>query len=259
MTGTATLLLACLAAASPLADPEPSVQAGREALDRWVWEYPWYDSQTDGVRRARVSEPWYVRWEWLWDAVRDFFQWLGNLFSFRRGAAGSSSWSWVRWVTLTVLALLLTLLVYLIIRLWRARAQGMSGAAAKAEASDKAEEKRRVEALPSGVGRKRGDLLDAARACYQEGRYREAIIYLFSYQLVRLDKNQLIRLAKGKTNRQYLRELGRDWTLRRLLEQTMVAFEEVFFGNYAIDRARFESVWSRLDQFESLVAVSSRQ
>ena len=258
MTGAATLLLACLAAGSPLADPEPSVRAGREALDRWVWEYPWYDSQTDGVRRARVSHPWYVRWEWLRDAVGDFFEWLEGLFSFGGGGTGSS-WSWVRWVTLTVLALLLTLLVYLIIRIYRARAQGAAGAAAKAKASDRAEEKRRVEALPSGVGRKRGDLLDAARQCYQEGRYREAIIYLFSYQLVRLDKNQLIRLAKGKTNRQYLRELGRDLTLRRLLEQTMVAFEEVFFGNYAIDRARFESVWSRLDQFESLVAVGSGQ
>lgn len=255
MTGTATLLLACLAAASPLADPEPSVQAGREALDRWVWEYPWYDSETDGMRRARISQPWHVRWEWLWDAIRDFFQWLGDLFTFRRGGAGWSSWSWLRWVAWTALVVLLTLLVYLIIRIWRARREGASGAAGKAQAADKAEEKRRVEALPSGVGRKRGDLLDAARECYQEGRYREAIIYLFSYQLVRLDKNQLIRLAKGKTNRQYLRELGRRWTLRRLLEQTMVAFEEVFFGNYAIDRTRFESVWSRLDEFESLVAV----
>ena len=257
MTGTAYLLLACLAVASPAADSGQSVEAGRKALDRWVWDYPWYDSQTDGVRRARVSQPWYVRWEWLWEAVRDFFDWLGGLFSFR--GTGSTFWAWVRGVSLTVLVALLILLLYLAIRIWRARAQGTSGAAAKAEASEKTKEKRRVEALPAGVGQKRGGLLDAARECYQQGQYREAIIYLFSYQLVRLDKNQLIRLAKGKTNRQYLRELGRRLTLRRLLEQTMVAFEEVFFGNYAIDRARFESVWSRLDDFESLVAVGSGQ
>ena len=258
MTGTAYLLLACLTVASP-ADSGQSVEAGRKALDRWVWDYPWYDSQTDGVRRARVSQPWYVRWEWLVDAMRDFFERLEGLFSFRGGGTGSTSWSWGRWVVLTILVALLILLAYLAIRIWRARAQGSSGAAAKAEASDKIEEKRRVEALPAGVGRKRGDLLDAARECYQQGQYREAIVYLFSYQLVRLDKNQLIRLAKGKTNRQYLRELGRRLTLRRLLEQTMVAFEEVFFGNYAIDRARFESVWSRLNDFESLVAGGSTQ
>ena len=34
----------------------------------------------------------------------------------------------------------------------------------------------------------------------------------------------------------------------------MVAFEDVFFGNYAIDRTRFESCWSRLDEFDALAA-----
>ena len=34
------------------------------------------------------------------------------------------------------------------------------------------------------------------------------MIYLFSHQLVQLDRHQIIRLAKGKTNRQYLREVG---------------------------------------------------
>ncbi len=43
-----------------------------------------------------------------------------------------------------------------------------------------------------------------------------------------LDKRQFIHLDRGKTNRQYLRELGRRVDLRRLLEPTMVAFEEVF-------------------------------
>ena len=119
---------------------------------------------------------------------------------------------------------------------------------------DPDEEKRRVEALPTAVARNRDDLLAAARHCYRQGNFREAIIYLFSYQLLQLDRSQLIRLAKGKTNRQYLRELGRRLVLRSLLEKTMVAFEEVFFGNRSISRARFESVWSALDQFEALVA-----
>ena len=98
------------------------------------------------------------------------------------------------------------------------------------------------------------DLLAEARRCYQQRKFGEAIIYFYSYQLVRLDKNHCIRLTQGKTNRQYLRELGPRMTLRRLLEQTMIAFEDVFFGDYAITQARFESCWRRLDEFERLLA-----
>jgi hypothetical protein len=236
---------------SPEAELEPSVEAGREALHRWVWQYPWYDSETDGVRAVRVSKPWYLRWEWVFDWLNDVMDWFGNLFTLRGGRPGAMSWT--EWVALIVLASLVGLLVYLAIRVWRKRQWGMPAAAHSPSEGDVAEEKRRVEALPAAVGRKPADLLEAAEQCYRQGNYAEAIIYLFSHQLVQLDKGQYIRLAKGKTNRQYLRELGSRLNLRRLLEQTMVAFEDVFFGNRAIDRARFESVWSRLDEFDSLL------
>ena len=88
---------------------------------------------------------------------------------------------------------------------------------------------------------------------------RVEIIYLFGFQLVQLDKQQIIRLTKGKTNRQYLREVGPRKALQRLVEQTMVAFEDVFFGNHTLDRARFESCWSRLDEFQSLSAEGAGQ
>jgi hypothetical protein len=61
------------------------------------------------------------------------------------------------------------------------------------------------------------------------------------------------RLTRGKTNRQYLRETSRRGRtgLVGLLEQTMLAFEDFFFGNHPIDRARFEACWARLGEFES--------
>jgi hypothetical protein len=68
-----------------------------------------------------------------------------------------------------------------------------------------------------------------------------------------MDKNQVIRLTRGKTNRQYLREIARRPPLRALVEQTMVAFEDVFFGNHPLDRSRFESCWQQLDSFDRLV------
>jgi hypothetical protein len=99
------------------------------------------------------------------------------------------------------------------------------------------------------------DLLAEARRHYEAGNYGAAIVYLFSFQLVQLDRRQIIRLARGKTNRQYLREVGPRISLRKLVEQTMVAFEDVFFGNRQLRRDRFESCWARLEEFETLAAA----
>jgi Domain of unknown function (DUF4129) len=107
----------------------------------------------------------------------------------------------------------------------------------------------RVEALPFQVRKGTGDFLGEARRLYEAGQYSEAIIYLFSYQLVALDRQHLIRLAKGKTNRQYSRELRARPALRSMLEQTIVAFEDAFFGRKALSRERFEASWRQLDAF----------
>jgi hypothetical protein len=36
-------------------DLEQAVSQGAEALDSW-WDYPWYDDQTDGIRRIKVKD-----------------------------------------------------------------------------------------------------------------------------------------------------------------------------------------------------------
>ena len=53
------------------------------------------------------------------------------------------------------------------------------------------------------------DYLDEAQRLYRNGDYAQAIIYLFSHQLLQLDRRHWLRLVKGKTNRQYLREVRR--------------------------------------------------
>jgi hypothetical protein len=106
-----------------------------------------------------------------------------------------------------------------------------------------------MESLPFQVRRPQTGLLAEARRRYEQGDYGGAIIYLFSYQLVQLDKHQLIYLAKGKTNRQYLRELAPLPRLFEILEETMIAFEDVFFGKYRLDKDRFESCWRGMDEF----------
>ena len=112
----------------------------------------------------------------------------------------------------------------------------------------------RVDALPMPLSVVPADFLAEARRCYERGDYARAIVYLFGHQLMQLDRHQRIRLARGKTNRQYMREVGPWPALRRLVEPTMIAFEETFFGHRSIDRLAFEACWSRLEEFESQVA-----
>lgn len=109
----------------------------------------------------------------------------------------------------------------------------------------------RFEELPEPLRREEGDLLAAARRCYEQGEFAEAIVYLFSYQLIELDRNQIIRLTRGKTNRQYLRETRDQPLLASILELTINTFEDAFFGRYEIDRQRFEQCWNELDRFQA--------
>ena len=69
----------------------------------------------------------------------------------------------------------------------------------------------------------------------------------------------MIRLAKGKTNRQYLREITRSGrrALGDILEQTLLAFEDVFFGDRELPRDRFEACWQQLAEFDRLLQQSA--
>ncbi len=253
----AVLLLLMHAPAPGQTEADQSVVAGREALDNW-WpnDYPWYDSETDGVRRVEIPKPrdWSWFWNWLDGLTPDWdLSWLWDWWS---------GWSWRslftmpatfwQWTIRVGLVLAAALLVYLMVRAYRKWRGGSAESQSETATAAQQDDTQRIESLPFPVRRGRLDLLGEARAHYEQGNYAQAIVYLFSFQLVRLDREQIIRLTKGKTNRQYLREVGPRRALRRLVEQTMVAFEDVFFGNRRLDRARFESCWSRLDEFESL-------
>ncbi len=227
----ALMLLPCLPAA---ADPAESVVSGGEALDRsWPAAYPWYDPETDGVRRIELERP---RPPQPRPAVR----------------ANRSS-RFVQWLLWIVIILLLAVLIFVLI--WTFLKQSGAEAGSTQTASPpKDEDIDRVEALPFPVRPEKGDLFDQAREHYLQGDFGQAVIFLFSYQLIQLDRHQVIRLTRGKTNRQYLREVGQRKTLRGLLGQTMVAFEDVFFGNHSLDQGRFEAIWSRMGEFQALAS-----
>lgn len=217
-------------------DDQASIEHAREALGRgWINRFPWYDEENDEVRPLKIRPP------------ERPLTWKAQQFKLP-----SMSFSWVSWVSWTLLLVLSLGLAWLLWRAYLARE--------RRQAAEHPEVQRRVvsdasriEALPFAVRRTDADLLGEAEHYYRQENYSEAIIYLYSYLLVALDRAQIIRLAKGKTNRQYLRELGRRPRLREILELAMVAFEDVFFGNHPLSRQRFESCWSLLDSFHSLI------
>ncbi|HEV3021609.1 MAG TPA: DUF4129 domain-containing protein [Pirellulales bacterium] len=233
---TILFALSLLCGAAPCAawaEPDDGVEEARQALGS-SWRFPWYDGSQDDLRRVNVRTP----WNWTWKPKS------GSPFNL----------SWLQIVILVVAALLLAGLAYLLIKAYLDREDLAGDEQAGLRKFDAADDAARIEALPFRLRRGALDLLEEARRHYAAGNYSEAVIYLFSHELVELDRGRMIRLAKGKTNRQYLRELAVRPTLKQLLEQTMVAFEDVFFGNYALQRQRFEACWRRLDEFDDLLA-----
>lgn len=218
-----------LSASGALALDDP-VGEGKSALGSG-WQYPWYDPATDDIRRVKVRTPW------------EFPEFNRRWPSFRL--------DWVQWLMWGLILLGLALLTWLLIRMYLQRENRRATHAANGELDD-IDDNERIEALPFRVERQKLSLLEEASRHYQAGDYSKAIVYLFSHQLVQLDRRQFIRLAKGKTNRQYLREIAAAPAVRGILEQTMVAFEDVFFGDRALGRARFEACWNRIGEFDLL-------
>ena len=110
--------------------------------------------------------------------------------------------------------------------------------------------------LPFEMDVAKGDFRQQAQAAYQSGNFRMALIYLFSHVLVTLDQAKLVRLKKGKTNRQYLRELSDSPPLASYYGDVMVPFEQTFFGDYPVTKDVFDNCWRGLDDFQSTVQAA---
>lgn len=224
---------AALLAPAPMAElldqPNRAVEAGREALDRW-WGYPWYDASRDEVRPVKVEPPWNLDW----------FH-----FDLRFSPPGS----WLDWLAWLSVAAVLALIAYWLIQAYRSRARARTAGSEPDTVAGAGAA--RVESLPYPLEDAPVDFLAEARRWYEAGDYGRAIVYLFGFELLELDRRHCIRLVRGATNRQYLRQLADRPELKQLVEATMVAFEDAFFGHHRLSRERFEQCWFRLAQFDA--------
>jgi uncharacterized protein DUF4129 len=246
-TAIATLLLTrSLIAAAAEPPPNDPVKAGKEALSSGG-KFPWYDRRQDDVRRLTV-------------VPRPSTEERGDKWTDNKARASKTMkmprislfGNLLQWIGLTTLIVLLGIIAYLIATSFLK--EEVSEEVAVRKVVESRRDADRVEALPFHIRAARGDFLAEARRLYEAGQYSEAIVYLFSYELVQLDKHHVIRLAKGKTNRQYVRETRQRPPLAIVLQTTMIAFEDAFFGRKALSREAFERCWQRLDEFQGELA-----
>ena len=251
----ATLLIALLAAdasaqlfGSKTETVQEPVEAGKSALKTAA--PPWYDADNDAIKsleleaeskadRARSDwkpekKDWTIDWSWWPD-----FSFLGEF---------------IRYIGWLILVAVLALVVYLLVKAFVNVDPTITYSGSDSdEQYDTRADQERIENLPVPVTARKGNFLDIARQYYEAGEFGDAIIYLFSHRLLQLDRAGQLRLTKGKTNRQYLREVKKSQDLQKILGRTIVGFEEVFFGKHSLSRERFEECWRQNDHFEQLL------
>ena len=222
------------------------IESARSALRN----QPWFDHETDGLKPIELSgeadkqrADWRTekRPEWNWTADwPNWFSlaWVGEILRI------------IGWVLLFVV---LGALIYALIQAFLRMEDSVNITADRVGAESNVSDEERIKNLPVALRSKTGNFLQIARDAYEAGNFHDAIVYLFSYRLIQLDRAGLIRLTKGKTNRQYLIELSRMSALQKILGHTTVVFEDVFFGKHTLTRERFESCWNRNQQFDDLV------
>lgn len=221
------------------ADENAFVRDGRDAL-RAKSDLPWYDAETDGLGRVDVEpNP---------DDARRRSNWGGETTPITPRRTSLPAYFWSAMQVLAWIALGLLLLGLLWLLAWAAQRLDR-GKTVETEVTQVEMTSTRLEDLPVSVSPSEHDLLAAARACYEAGNFDQAIIFAYAYQLVELDRRHLVQLSKGKTNRQYLRELNRQPRLQAILRETMLAFEDVFFGHHRLSASRFQQCWDRLAEF----------
>ncbi len=239
------LAVCSLATAQELTD-ERAVETAKESFSGRT-RYPYYDRQKDDVRQLEVQEP------AVDEAANRKSKWTGKNATAKNrtgggGNAASALGPFLQGIGLAALVLFIGVIAYLIARAFLKNEVTETKVSKVIETSREVD---KVQALPFQLRKPTGDFLAEAQRLYAAGSYSEAIIYLYSHLLVQLDTHHVIRLAKGKTNRQYLREARSRPALREILERTMIAFEDVFFGHHALSREDFEACYSRVEEFHA--------
>lgn len=192
--------------------------------------------------------------KWLYDLER----WLRRLFGrsppdrdFAFGGPGPSFWMWLLVFGLIALALVA---VAMLIR-HRHRAPPADATAAAIPAiPDIHDENLLASQLPAD------EWLQLARELLAKGEFRAALRALFLASLAQLANRQLVTIARGKTNHDYLRELRRRAhalpAAPQLFGEGILAFERVWYGRDDASEALVLAAEQRLAALRDVTAAA---
>jgi len=243
LIGASAIVPPCVRA--QLSDDQASESAKKSLGGRT--RFPFYDRTKDDVRQLNVAPPADN------DSANRKSKWAGKKSApttarVPRARSGSLLGTALQVVGLAALVIFIGVLAWLIAAAFLKNETTETVVSKVVETSRDVD---RVEALPFHLRKPTGDFLAEAQRLYEAGNFSEAVIYLYSHLLVQLDRHHVIRLTKGKTNRQYLREARTRPLLREILDRTMIPFEDVFFGHHELSREQFEQCWRRLSEFQA--------
>ena len=221
----------------------------------------WYDSEQGSIkpsgtakkaldvsdRHDAVASP-EIPYNWSW------LDWFSTDLS------GFFTWIFAGWKIVLVLFFLILIftIAYLI---WQYTDFGNWYSPTRRKTTKAALEREavKIQDLPFEIEQSLLGLLGQAERHRAAGDYSRAIAYLYSHVLVTLDEARCIRLAKGKTNRMYVRELKDRETIRGFANQLVTVFEFTFFGKHQLDAPTFESIWNQIATFESELTQIKKQ
>lgn len=202
--------------------------------------FPWYDESKDDFRT--LVPPKDYDWDWLPD-------WLKNRDSSSRDSAAplAGVFTALMW---TFFALLLAFVVALLIHYLRTYRPDSGGDKPGHDAKITVGQ---LDALPAAV-RQYGDFLAEAQRCLDADDLQGAIVFFYSYQLLALDRAGRLLLAKGKTNRRYVREVQKaEPRLLDVFRRSVALFERAFFGKLPISSDAFRELWQKRDLFLAMM------
>ena len=93
---------------------------------------------------------------------------------------------------------------------------------------------------PSGESSLGGSLRNQALRLAREGRYDDAIVRLFRFVLVQLDRRGRILLHPARTNREILRSLPPREPIKEVLAEMISLFNAVRYGGFPCDKPEFD-------------------
>ncbi|HWE35103.1 MAG TPA: DUF4129 domain-containing protein [Isosphaeraceae bacterium] len=222
-----------LALSTPAIADDPGVDANaavRGALGHG--DYPWYDPEADDVRTIVPPRP----PRGYRDDPNNRYWGLGRL-------SGNV-------LIYGLVALLIAVLIALVVWAYRRADLGWDAGVKAVTASGSAS---RVGALPTGLEVDSGDPLAEAVRLRSDGNYAAAIVYLFAFELLTLDRLRLVRLAPGKTGRQLVRSVP-DPDVRGWVEPALRLFEAVYYGHRLPTAEAFEDAWGHAERLRRFAA-----